>query len=366
MKENLILGHSFPPPLKEIYNEELANQLAQTQGAIGSLRQTARLLQNPDLLMRPILAKEAESSSQLEGTQASIEDAYQIGLVEQSEEMRDEAQEIVNYEKAMYKGLSALEKHGLSEFVIREMHKTLLQGARGSKKLPGEFRKDEVWIGKDGTDKGKARYLPPDGVHVPALMEQLISFMQGSGKINPLIACGVIHHRFEAIHPFKDGNGRVGRLLITLYLVKEGLLTLPILYPSGYFEEHKPSYMKALSAVDQKEDWYTWLMFFLKGIERQAELSLKLVLDIDELYKSGKSVIEKEAASMKMITVLDFAFKQPYLTAPMVSRNTGVPVTTCKRYLNMLKSHNILSQGVTFKKQTVFINRKLINILKNI
>jgi len=366
MKENIILTHTFPPKLKEIYDEELANQLAQTQGAIGSLRQTARLLQNPDLLMRPVLAKEAESSSQLEGTQASIEDAYQLGLAVQTDEMRNEAQEILNYERAMYKGLSGLEKSGLSEFVIREMHKTLLQGARGSKKLPGSFRKDEVWIGKDGTDKGKARYLPPNGIHVPALMQQLVAFMQDSGKINPLIACGVIHHRFEAIHPFKDGNGRVGRLLITLYLIKEGLLTLPILYPSGYFEEHKPSYMKALSAVDQKEDWYTWLMFFLKGIQRQAELSLKLVLDIDELYKSGKSVIEKQTASMRMIMVLDYAFSQPYLTAPMVSRSTGVPVTTCKRYLGLLKEYGILQQGITFQKQTVFVNRKLINILKKI
>ncbi len=364
--KNSLLKYKFPPDLKYIYNEELANQLAQTQGAVGSLLQTSRLLQNPDLLMNPILAKEAESSSQLEGTQASIADAYQINLIEQTTEKRSDAQEILNYEQAMRKGLSVLNTYGLNEMTIREMHKTLLTGVRGKDKNPGEYRKEEVWIGKLGTGKGKARYLPPESLHVPKLMEGLEKFIQDSGKINPLIACGVIHHRFEAIHPFKDGNGRVGRLLITLYLIKEGLLEVPILYPSGYFEANKSQYMDALSKVDKEENWYQWLLFFLRGIKVQAELSLDLVLKIDNIYKIALEKASEQNANVNLIKVLDYSFSNPYLTAPLVYRATNIPLATTKRYINILEKVEIIESLGIYKKQKVYFNRKLIDVLQAI
>lgn len=364
--ENSLLKHKFPPDLKGIYDENLANQLAQTQGAVGSLLQTSRLLQNPNLLMNPILAKEAESSSQLEGTQASITDAYQIDLIEQSAEKRNDAQEIRNYERAMRKGLDALNSYGLNEFTIREMHKTLLLGVRGEDKNPGEYRKEDVWIGKLGTSKGKARYLPPGPLHVPKLMEELSAYIQDSGETNPLIACGVIHHRFEAIHPFKDGNGRVGRLLITLYLIKEGLLEVPILYPSGYFEEHKSKYMNALSKVDKSEDWYSWLHFFLVSIQAQAELSLKLVLQIDALYKEAMQKVLNQSANINLKTVLDHCFCNLYLTAPLAHKATGVPLATTKRYINLLEKTDIIEGLGAYKKQKVYFNKKLIDILQAI
>ena len=364
--QNSLLKHKFPPELKGIYDEKLANQLAQTQGAIGSLLQTSRLLQNPDLLMSPIIAKEAESSSQLEGTQASISDAYQIDLIEQTEEKRNDALEILNYERSMRKGVASLKSYGLNELAIREMHKTLLSGVRGEDKSPGEYRKEEVWIGKLGTSKGTARYLPPEPLHVKKLMEDLSGFIQDNGNINPLIACGVIHHRFEAIHPFKDGNGRVGRLLITLYLMKEGLLEIPILYPSGYFEEHKPEYMDALSKVDKNEDWYSWLMFFLVGIQSQAELSLKLVLQIDALYKEALTKVSKQTVNINLIKVLDHSFCHPYLTAPIVHKATAIPLATTKRYITLLEKVGVIESLGTYKKQNVYINRLLIDILQAI
>ncbi len=361
-----LLDHNFPPKLGDIYNEQLANQLAKTQGAIGSLLQTSRLLQNPDLLMSPILAKEAESSSKLEGTQASIDDAYQIDLMEQTAEKRNDAQEILNYESAMKKGLSALKTYGLNEMAIREMHKTLLSGVRGEDKNPGEYRKEEVWIGKMGTGKGKARYLPPDPLHVPKLMQDLAKYMEDIGETNPIIACGVIHHRFEAIHPFKDGNGRVGRLLITLFLIKNKLLEAPILYPSGFFEENKDEYMDSLSRVDKNEDWYQWLLFFIKGIQSQAELSLKLVLQIDELYKKSLQKVSKQSANINLIKVLDHSFCNPYLTAPLVHKSTGIPLATTKRYINLLEKVGVIEGLGIYKKQRVYVNRQLTNILQEI
>ena len=358
--------HKFPPTLVGLYDQKLANQLADTTGAIQGLNQMSRLLHNPSLLMRPILGKEAESSSQLEGTQASIEDVYQMGVMEQSSEKRDDAIEIKNYEEAMLTGLEVLRKTSFTPLLIREVHKRLMQGVRGADKHPGEFRKRDVWIGVQGTTKEKARYLPPDPSQVPQLMEQLYSFIQDRGDIHPLLACGIIHHRFEAIHPFEDGNGRTGRLLISLYLLSQNLLTIPILYPSGYFEKNKESYMSALSAVDEQEDWYTWLMYFLQGMEVQANLSLKIALDIDSLFKQSRTSIERERANINLIRVLEYSFKQPYLTSAILNRELEIPRATCDRYLHTLAERGVITDLGIIKKQKVYANFKLLTLLRNI
>jgi Fic family protein len=361
-----ILNHTFPPDLSGIYDEEVANQLAATQGAIGSLKQTPRLLANANLLMRPILTKEAESSSQLEGTQASVDDVFRIDVMDQTPEEKREAMEVLNYEKAMLGGMQEIKKYELNLFVIRDLHKTLMQGVRGSKKSPGQFRKKEVWIGQSGTGKGRARYVPPDASQIHPLMEQLEKYIAFPGTTNSLIAAGVIHHRFEAIHPFEDGNGRVGRLLITLFLMKKGVLEMPILYPSGFFEKHKRLYMAALSKVDKKEDWRSWLLFFLRGLEEQAHISLALSIKIDELFKKSKTKIEKESAGINLIKVLETTFSQPYLTAPRLSRITGINRVSCMRYLSRLAQKDIIADKGLVNKQRIYVNEKLLLILKKI
>jgi len=361
-------NYPFPPDFSEIYNAKLTNQLASTHASISALNQMKNLLHNPQLLMRPILAKEAESSSQLEGTQASIEDAYQIDITEQSEEKRNEAQEIKNYEEAMLTGLEIMSKTSpkISELLIRETHSRLMQGVRGQKKHPGSYRKDEVWIGKHGTGRDKAKYLPPDATQVQPLMENLLQFVNQKNDLHALLKCAVMHHRFEAIHPFKDGNGRVGRLLISFYLVSNNLLDLPILYPSGYFEANKEEYMSSLSKVDENNEWYQWLLFFLKALEQQANVSLKTALKINELFKESKSVIEQERANLNLIRVLEFTFKRPYLTGPLLEKELGIPRTTCDRYLGKLKQRKVVEFIGIHKKTNVFVNMKLIKLLRSI
>lgn len=361
-----ILKHTFPPYFKDIYTEEFANQLANTQGAIASLNQLDRLLHNPDLLMHPILGKEAESSSQLEGTQASIEDAYKIDIMKQTEDKRNDAVEIRNYENAMFTGLSIIKELPLDKFAIREIHKTLLSGVRGNNKHPGEFRKDDVWIGQKGTKKGEARYVAPDALQVDPLIEQLMGYIHHSGATHPLIVCGVLHHRFEAIHPFEDGNGRTGRLLISLYLISKNILKLPVLYPSGYFEKRKKEYMDSLSSVDKHQNWYKWLMFFLKALESQAKLSLEVGLNIDNLYKDSRKSIMKEKANMGLIQILEFMFKNYYVTAPMAHKFTGISLTSCKRYLDTLSKHKVIVDLGIHNKQRVYGNLKLLNLLRSI
>ncbi len=361
-------NHTFPPDFSKIYDAKLANQLANTHASISALNQMKKVLQNPELLMRPILAKEAESSSQLEGTQASIEDAYQIDVTEQTEEKRNEALEIRNYEEAMLTGLSIMAKTSpnISELLVRETHKRLMQGVRGQTKSPGEYRKEEVWIGKLGTGRDEAKYIPPDPNQVPTLMEGLLDFINNSSDLHVLLTCAVMHHRFEAIHPFKDGNGRVGRLLISFYLIGRGLLDLPMLYPSGYFEEHKEDYLATLSHVDKHESWYEWFLFFLKALETQANMSLQIALKTDELFKDSRSKIEKERANLNLIRVLEFTFTRPYITSAILEDQLAIPRTTCDRYLEKLSTKEVIEFAGVHKRNNVFVNRKLINLLKDI
>lgn len=363
---NTILKYGFSPDLIGIYDETFANQLAETRGVVGSLKQISRLLVNANLLMRPIMSKEAESSSQLEGTQASVDDVFKLDVVDQSIEAKQEAEEVRNYELAMMHGLTWIRTRPVNLFLMRDLHKILMRGVRGAKKNPGKFREKDVWIGQHGTEIGRARYIPPEAIHIPQLMEVLESFIDNYGTLNPLVAAGVIHHRFEAIHPFEDGNGRIGRLLITLFLIKEGLVEKPILYPSGYFERHKRLYMSALSKVDKKEDWRSWLLFFLKGLEVQAGVALSLSVKIDELFKRSRQKIEQESASLKLIKVLETTFSHPYLTASLLSRLVKIPRTTCIRYLATLAGKGIINEKGFRGPQRIYANDKLIGILKKI
>jgi len=364
-----ILKHIFPPQLEQIYTESFSNQLAKTQASVVSLNQSRRLLQNPELLMKPILTKEAEASSRLEGTQASIEDVYKMDVEEQTDEKKQDISEIRNYEQAMLDGIDIIQKtKKLDNFTIRAIHKTLLIGVRGKEKRPGQFRADKVWVGSKGTNEEEARYVPPEATQVQALMEQLENYIRTSKEkdYNPLIACGVIHHRFEAIHPFKDGNGRTGRLLISLYLIYRGLLSEPMLYASGYFEENRKEYMDALSAVDKAEKWDIWLKYFLIGIEEQANKSLELSFSINDLYKKSEEKIKSLKSHLALLQALEECFKKPYITAPILSRSATIPISTSRKYLTKLKAIGVMKDVGFYKRQRIYVNFGLINILRSI
>lgn len=356
----------FPPNLEAVWDKDFAVQLAAAQGALSGLNQAVSLLHNPALLMRPLLSKEAESSARLEGTQASVEDVYRSELVEDPEK-KDDVAEIINYQEAMLEGVEAIRVNPLNQVTIRQIHKTLMAGVRGQTKAPGKYREGDVWIGALGTGQGQARYIPPNALHIPGLMEQL-EVACSSKDVPPLVMAGLIHYQFEAIHPFKDGNGRTGRLLITLYLLKTEMLSAPMLYPSGYFEKNKDDYVEALHGVDTQENWYVWLMYFLKGLETQATLSLRVAREIDALFKDHRKKIEKQVAHLGLIRVLEYCFVQPYLTVSHLdTRLTDIPTNTLRRYLDVLEKSGVLVHIDTLKKgQKVYANVGLLAILRKI
>lgn len=362
---NSLLKHTFPPDLESIWTKDFAIQLAATQGAISGLNQAVPLLHNPELLKQPLLDKEAESSSKLEGTQASAEDVYKSALVTIPEKSND-VRETRNYRQALENGIQLIENTALNQSVIKQIHQTLMNGVNGQVKNPGVYRSGEVWIGQKGTGIGQARYIPPDAIHIPQLMENLELFIKTSG-LPALIACGIIHHRFEAIHPFEDGNGRTGRLVVTLYLLKAGTLDAPMLYPSGYFEKNRTEYMDALHAVDTNEDWYSWLMFFLKGLQTQAELSLRVARDIDSLFKKDRDLIQDTSAHLGLLRVLEYCFIQPYVSVTLISKKLDIPPQTVRRYVAMLEDRGILELSeVLMRNEKVYENTALLELLRAI
>jgi Fic family protein len=364
--QNDILSHIFPPNLDSmIWSKEFALQLAATQGAISGLNQAVPLLHNPNLLMQPLLDKEAESSSRLEGTQASVEDVYKAELKSTAEESND-VTETKNYRRALNAGVESIKDKPLNQTTLRGIHEILMTSVRGEDKHPGKYRSGDVWIGARGTGVGQARYVPPAAMHLPGLMSSLEAYIQDADT-HPLIACGVIHQRFEGIHPFEDGNGRTGRLLITLYLLKSGMLTEPMLYPSGFFEKNKRDYMDALHTVDIYQDWSTWLLFFLRGIETQALLSLKVAREIDGLFKDYRDRIKDATAHIGLLQVLEFCFVQPIVNVRYVSTKLQMNPQTVRRYLVTLADKKILTlDHLQARGERVYANRGLLDILRQI
>ena len=363
--KNELLSHQFPPDLGSLWNREFAEQLAATHGAISGLNQAVPLLLNPELLKQLLLDKEAESSSRLEGAQASAEDVYRAALVNIPEKS-DDVQETINYKSALESGIELIKGRPLSQSIIRQIHQTLMDGVRGQAKHPGKYRSGEVWIGARGTGVGAARYIPPDALHIQQLMDELESFIQNS-DIHPLVACGVIHHRFEAIHPFEDGNGRTGRLVVTLFLLKTGMLDAPMLYPSGFFEKNRDAYMDTLHAVDTSQDWDNWLMLFLKGVQTQAELSLKLARAIDDLFKIDRELIKDATAHLNLLRVLEYCFVQPFVSVPLISEKLDIPVQTVRRYVTTLETKGIIRLSEILERgERVYENHELLAILRQI
>ncbi len=302
----------LPPQPPIAYSGELQTLLSSADRDLARLDAIAALLPNPDLFVAMYVRHEAVLSSQIEGTQSSLEDV----LAYEADAMRDDTpkdvEEVVNHVRAMNHGLARLPELPLSLRLLREIHAELMRGVRGGDKSPGEFRTSQNWIGGRGSTLASAAFVPPPPHELMAALGDLERFLHDARDSVPLLVrCGLAHAQFETIHPFLDGNGRVGRLLITLMLCEDGALSRPLLYLSLYLKAHRAEYYDRLTAIRSQGHWEPWLEFFLRGVSVTARVATQTARDIVALREAHRSAVFKNA---KALVLLDALYRQPTIT----------------------------------------------------
>lgn len=298
------------------------------------------------------ITKEATLSSRIEGTQTSIEEAF-LRIEDIQPEEKDDWQEVQNYIAAMNFAIEKLNKLPLSNRLIREVYQELLQGVRGESKQPGEFRRSQNWIG--GASLADAVFVPPPHHEVPELMGDLELFLHNENIfVSDLIRVAIAHYQFETIHPFLDGNGRTGRLLITLYLVSKKLLVRPSLYLSAFFEEHRSLYYDNLSGVRNRNDLIQWLKFFMVGVIQTAGSSVSTFRNITVLkqyLETEIAILGRRQANARKL--LHYLFSQPVVTAKMVEEMVQVSTPTANTLLQDFTALGILKERTGYQRNRV-------------
>lgn len=294
---------------------------------------------NPQVLLSPLTMQEAVLSSRIEGTQATLDEVLEqeAGLIEnKTAEKTQDIQEIINYRKALMLAKDVLNEQPITLSLVRQMHKMLLGSVRGKDKLPGEFRKDQNWIGPYGTPIENATFVPPSPLQLIDHLEKWQLYMEGS-DVDILIQLALVHAQFELIHPFKDGNGRIGRILIPLFLFRKKVLSSPMFYLSAYLEENREEYYSRLNSTSAKDDWSGWVEFFLKAVAIQSKRNADKTKEIMNLYEEMKSKIVKTIHSQYSIHMLDALFDRPIFQTSDFIRRTSIPKQTAMPLLKQLR-----------------------------
>jgi len=326
------------PPLE--YSGALQTALSIADRNVGRLDALASILPNPDLFVAMYVRHEAVLSSQIEGTQSTLEDVLAYEADAQREDTPKDVEEVVNYVRAMNHGLERLAELPLSLRLLREIHAELMKGVRGGEKSPGEFRTSQNWIGGRDTTLRNAAFIPPPPHELMASLGQLETFLHDARDSVPLlIRCGLAHAQFETIHPFLDGNGRVGRLHITLMLCEERALSRPLLYLSLFLKAHRSEYYDRLTAIRQQGHWEQWLLFFLRGVSTTALAATQTARDIIALRETHRAIVAKNA---KALTLLDHLFRNPTVSVNSVAKRMGCTFPTASRLVNDFAVHGWL------------------------
>jgi len=351
------------PPTPPIDVLVLLDRLSLAERALGRLDGITMLLPRQELFLYMYVRKEAVLSSQIEGTQSTLSDLLRFETEAQAGEPIDDIREVSNYVDAMMYGLERLEDLPLSLRLIREMHARLLQSGRGGAKSPGEFRRSQNWIG--GTRPGNALFVPPPTTELDKCLDGLERFMhEGESRLPALIKAGLLHVQFETIHPFLDGNGRIGRLLVTLYLCVHGVLRKPLLYLSLYLKTHRTDYYRLLQEVREHGAWEAWLDFFLTGVADTANQAFDAATRIVELFKQDRERITgKSERAGSALRIHDLLQQNPYLTANLLVERTGLSAPTVNAALADLERLDIVEEVTGRRRGRVFGYRRYLAIL---
>lgn len=365
-----------PLPPELTLDLDLVNALSNAERALGKLSGLGWNMQNPQLLSRPFLNREAVLSSKIEGTQSDITDLYvyqagqQLALPlpefgSKTRPSQEDTKEVNNYVEALEYGLKRLKELPISRRFICELHEILMSSVRGNQARPGELRNSQVWIGKPNSTINNADYVPPPPDDMERAFNELEKYIHVPSEYPLLMRVGMIHYQFEAIHPFHDGNGRIGRLLIILLLVEWEVLPKPILYLSAFFERNRDEYLDLLQAVGEKGEWKEWLLFFLKGVKEESldagERAIKLIV----LQTRWKKQLQDDSirTSGLGLNIVDSLFDQPITYPTLVQKRFEVTHAAASRALKRLEEMGILREAYTKQNRRIYVANKILGIL---
>jgi len=361
----------LPPELD--LDLQLSQTLSAADRAVGKLEGLAQNLPNPHIFVRPLIRSEAVVSSRIEGTQADLADlfAYEAGELslrsDRTATPQDDVHEVLNYVRAMEYGLERRETLPVSLRFMRELHGILMEGVRGEHRTPGEFRTSPNWIGAPGCNLNEATYIPPPpGDELNSTLNEFERYLHTELKYPPLVELALVHYQFETIHPFLDGNGRVGRLLTALLLVHWGLLSEPLLYISEYFERNRDDYYNLLFAVSAEGAWREWVEFFLKGGAEQAEVTNRRARALLDLQQEWRARLKATSQSAAPFHLADHLLQQPFLTIGHAERMLGFSYTAARKNVTKLVDAGILEQWGEKKREKEFFAKEVLRILLGI
>lgn len=332
----------FPPALLDW--PKLIPLLGPAAAAVARYDGMLAAVPNPDLLLAPLTTQEAVLSSRIEGTQATMGEVLEFEAGEEvgTAERREDIHEVLNYRAAMREAERLLGELPLSQRVIRGMHRVLLAGVRGQNKAPGEYRRIPNWIGPTGCTVEEARFVPIGADRLPDAMGAWERYTHEDAP-DRLVQLAVLHAEFESLHPFLDGNGRVGRMLVPLFLWQRGLIKRPMFYISGWLEARRDEYYERLLAVSRDDDWTDWCRFFIEAVKAQAEENLERTQAILKLHDDLMHRLPELTRSQYAVRALDWIFGRPIFKAPDFIAMAGIPAPTARRFLDVLRKENVLN-----------------------
>lgn len=341
---------TLPPTLE--YDPELVLTLSKADAALSALSGLGRHLPNPHLLISPYIRREAVLSSRIEGTLTSLSELLLDEVENGPPEGEADRREVPNYVSALEFGLRCLRERPLSLNLVRDMHRILLTGVRGGRGTPGEFRREQNWIGPPSSTVRTADYVPPPPEMLMELLSDWERFLHVRNEMPDLIQCAVAHEQFEAIHPFSDGNGRLGRLLVTLFLIERGRLSQPLLYLSAFIESRRADYYDSLQRVRTDGDWRPWMLFFLTGVADTAREGVQQAGELMDLRETYRSRLSGRA---RALTLLDELFVNPYITVARAADRLDVSKPTAAQAIDILQRSGMLEEVTGRQWRRVYV-----------
>ena len=351
-----------PLPPKIEWDNALVSVVSRADIAVGTLSGLGETLPNPHLLIYPFVRREAVMSSRIEGTRSSLSDLllFEATKIERQRDVK----EVQNYVSAMEYGLKRLNELPLSLRFIRELHSILMEGVRGEHATAGEFRQSQNWIGPPGCALNEATFIPPPVTEMQECLNQLEKFLHTEKGLPLLVQLALIHYQFEAVHPFLDGNGRIGRLLITLFLCQRGVLTKPLLYLSAFFERHRQEYYDLLLKISQEGAWREWIEFFLRAVVEQSGDAVSRARRLLDLHHTYTQVSREKKLSPTAGQLIELIFMRPLLNARAAQEYLNVTFPAAQKALNALVEIEILAEITGGKRNRVYAAKEILEVLE--